>query len=453
MKSLAATTWILLTSWLIMTAGCGKPVAPSAGTPAAETNGSPDAQVDSPTKSAVQQPQAAGRVASLPLPRRRVDRKGLEAAITRSGDYLVASCDEQGRFRYVAHPDSFIELPLQYNVLRHIGAIHGLARYQHYAPSASVRAAIDRSLMFLRDHCLRPLEETDDMLAVWSDPQLTGQPTAVAKLGGAALAIIAMDAINEIEAGTVPVAELQQLGRFLTWMQKSDGSFYSLYTPARGGRDDSFQSQFYPGEATLALLLLARHDPAGPWRTAATGAMTQLARSQSDRLISTPDQWALLAGGPLLKKLEPSTTRGAIVEHLARTADDMLNDQLAGLADLRTTGCYTADGQTCPTATRLEGLLATLTYLPEKHRVLRQQIVISVQLGMSFLVRSQVRRGELAGGFPRVTASLSPDDPRLANIPGQQIEEIRIDYVQHALAAMLSYHQLMEQHELPGWDR
>ena len=45
--------------------------------------------------------------------------------------------------------------------------------------------------------------------------------------------------------------------------------------------------------------------------------------------------------------------------------------------------------------------------------------------------------------FPCVTASLSPDDPRLSAIPELQVEEIRIDYVQHALCAMIRYHDLL----------
>ena len=48
-----------------------------------------------------------------------------------------------------------------------------------------------------------------------------------------------------------------------------------------------------------------------------------------------------------------------------------------------------------------------------------------------------------------MTASLSPDDPRLTAIADIQVEEIRIDYVQHALCAMIRYHDLLARGDLP----
>ena len=286
------------------------------------------------------------------------------------------------------------------------------------------------------------------MLAVWSDPDVVhDRSETVAKLGGAALALVALDQVEGVQAGTTSLEEFRQLGRFILAMQKQDGSFYSLFIPSRGGPDDQFKSQFYPGEAAYGLLLLSVRDPGGPWLQAAADAVAALARQQLEKRITTPDQWTLMAGELLLanyEKCQAPMPRSGILDHLKRTAADMLNDQLVALADPRTTGCYTVDGQTCPTATRLEGLLALLDYLPGEDRALAMQTSDSVQLAISFLVRCQVRRGRLAGGFPCVTALLSPDDPRLAAMPGLQVEEIRIDYVQHALCAMIRYHEQMD---------
>ncbi len=443
--------WQWLAIVVLLVIGCQPPppVEPAVDPEKVETQqkqpGDPaNPETDEPSASAVR----------IPRPSRQVTATALKAAIDRSGQYLVKNCDAAGRFTYLLHPDVSVDPGEQYNVLRHLGAIYGLARYHRFSPSDEVAAATSRSVQFLRRHCLRPPEGTDRMLAVWSDPELVhGPPYPVAKLGGAALALVALDEVEKVHLGTTSLEEFRQLGRFIISMQKEDGSFYSLFIPSRGGPDDEFKSQFYPGEAAFGLLLLSSRDPQGPWLQAAADAVAALARQELEKRITTPDQWALMAGELLLanyEKCQAPMPREGILDHLRRTAGDMLNDQLSALADTRTTGCYTVDGQTCPTATRLEGLLALLSYLPAEDRVLADQTRSSVQLAMSFLLRCQVRRGRLAGGFPCVTASLSPDDPRLAGLQKTQVEEIRIDYVQHALCAMIRYHELLGRGELPS---
>lgn len=454
MKLPSAVIGLVLGSVLPSLSGCqSQNETPPAGR-ASNTTNSHAEDAEPATEPVVEDTEpTAQRISSLPLPRRRVGRKELEAAIQRSGNYLASHCDEDGRFQYLAHPDPRIDTGRDYNLLRHIGAIYGLARLEQFAPTPVVREAISRSSSFLFDQAVRPIpEEEEGMLAVWSDPELTGQVRPQAKLGGAALAVIALDACRSFQP--VDVEQLKKLGQFLLWMQKPDGSFFSIYDPTIDWRELRFESQFYPGEATFALILLHQIDPDGPWRKAASASMRALARKQAGRLISTPDQWALLAGRPFLQAVEKEPAlRQLAIDHLARTASDMLHDQRAALADPRTAGCYTVDGQTCPTATRLEGLLAAIHYLPDSHRSLRREAILSVELGMSFLLGSQIRRGPLSGGFPCVTAALSPDDPRLSGIEATQVEAIRIDYVQHALSAMLSYHELMKSGDLPGLDK
>jgi hypothetical protein len=97
-------------------------------------------------------------------------------------------------------------------------------------------------------------------------------------------------------------------------------------------------------------------------------------------------------------------------------------------------GCLRDGGLACSTATRLEGLLATLTFLPAENGMLRERISATATHGISFLIRSQIRSGEYAGGIPRA----------LRRFPsGDEIEtQVRIDCVQHALSAMMQYRQL-----------
>ena len=81
-----------------------------------------------------------------------------------------------------------------------------------------------------------------------------------------------------------------------------------------------------------------------------------------------------------------------------------------------------------PTATRLEGLLAAWLVLPQG--ALRQRVHRAVDDGIDFLVAAQVDAGPYRGAFTRYQPGcLSPES---------RADEIRIDYVQHALAATMA---------------
>ena len=87
-------------------------------------------------------------------------------------------------------------------------------------------------------------------------------------------------------------------------------------------------------------------------------------------------------------------------------------------------------------------MLAALTFLPDEHIELKKQIVISAEEGIGFLLRSQIASGEYAGAIPRAVRPLPETHHRFNKTFNQRATEVRIDYVQHALSAMLQYRQL-----------
>ena len=82
-----------------------------------------------------------------------------------------------------------------------------------------------------------------------------------------------------------------------------------------------------------------------------------------------------------------------------------------------------------------------LTFLPGDHPIV-PQVTRAVHRGMAFMLRAQWPDGQHAGGIPMAIEWL-PDDgrPETARF-NANATEIRIDYVQHALSAMLQYRQL-----------
>jgi hypothetical protein len=128
-----------------------------------------------------------------------------------------------------------------------------------------------------------------------------------------------------------------------------------------------------------------------------------------------------------------------LLRHAGQICESILANRSALPLGYRLSGCFTDDGRTCPTATRLEGLLAALTFLPAKQTELRDRINLAVRSGIRFLTASQIQSGPYTGGIPRAVQYLAENHPRFSTAFNQRATEIRIDYVQHALSAMLQY--------------
>jgi hypothetical protein len=363
----------------------------------------------------------------------------LPAAIDRSAHYLAGLCDDRGQFTYRTHLDPQVEQRPAYNVLRHAGAVVALAQYCQRSHDVAARDAMRRAAEFLRRDCLGPVAGNANLLAVWSDPVREGnQEPRQAKLGGAGLALVALLSVERLEPGSIPLPELQSLGRFLIFMQKSDGSFYSKYFPDTG-RNDVWQSDYYPGEAALGLLMLYDRDPAPQWLRTAALALHRIAEKGAATRPTFPDQWYLLATELMLhQEFDESlpASREVLIAHARQTCEDMLAEQQGQRHNPQIGGCYTPDGRSCPTATRLEGLLAAVAFLPESDAALKRRIRQSIEQGMEFLLRCQIVDGPNAGAVPRVMPGFAPPEDDSDHERGQ---EVRIDYIQHALSAMIRF--------------
>ena len=98
-------------------------------------------------------------------------------------------------------------------------------------------------------------------------------------------------------------------------------------------------------------------------------------------------------------------------------------------------GSFDEAGRTAPTATRMEGLLAALEFLPNDATGRRARIEAAVDRGIAFLLRAQITSGPYAGGMPEAM----PGARSIMFRADPGASDIRIDYVQHALSAWLRY--------------
>lgn len=342
--------------------------------------------------------------------------------------FLESMLRPDGSFLYQADLDPSAGVRVQYNVLRHAGSVYAMAEaVRHGVGSAE---AVARAARFFRLAFVRPAE--GGRTAVWSLPRLNGdrRPYDAVKLGACGLALLAL-------AGRAPAADLRGVASFVLHMQRDDGGFHSKYVPSRGGMQTDWVSLYYPGEAALGLMALyeAAPSPDAAWLRGAKRALLYLARLREGQAEVEPDHWALIATGRLLllsreradvSAAIESEERRAIVAHAEQVARHMLREQAAAARAGAPAGCFERSGRATPSATRLEGLLA-LRGAAEAGGIdasLADRLDEAAHAGMRFLLGAWVRDGPDRGAVPR-----SP-------LRGS---DLRIDYNQHALSAMLQY--------------
>ena len=383
-----------------------------------------------------------------------VDPVQLTASIHLAAGYLVKRCDQNGKFLYRINLNPDATVKPRYNFLRHAGAICALGQYQQAYPDPVTLQTMKRAALFLKKASIDPIPEKfapvpfrNDLLAVWSIPAVTGSGKPVqAKLGGTGLGLAALAGLENIAPGTTPLDYLRQMGNFIVFMQKKDGSFYSKFYPHHGGKNDRWTSLYYPGEAALGLIMLYELNPDPQWLQAAADATAYLVRLRKGNPKVPADHWALLATSKLLPfydRCRQPLPKTAIVNHAVQISESILKAAAHYPQTSPTYGCLTDDGRTTPTAIRLEGLLAALDIIPDKYKLLKKQIVISAHGGIGFLLRSQIQTGEYAGAIPRAIRPLPENHAKFSKAFNLRATEVRIDYVQHALSAMLQYQQLL----------
>jgi hypothetical protein len=357
--------------------------------------------------------------------------RDVDQAIGLAAGYLERVCHPDGRFSYLLDISSGQETS-SYNIIRHAGAIYALGMLNHSHPDPQVTLAMVRAAEFMRKNYVE-VGPHPDQLVVWERPlsRVTDSQHPIAELGATSLGIVALAAVREVSPKSVTLTDLQAFGHFVLFLQRSNGSFVSKYRKG-SGPISNFESLYYPGEAALAFVTLYEADHSTRWLSAACRALSYLAKSRSNLSTVPADHWSLIATAKLLPYCEqgPCTaSRAELVRHAIQICDSMLRDEVKKPSIPGLVGAFEAGGRTTPTATRLEGLLASLEFLPKGE--LRTAIEAATTRGIAFLLRAQIKTGANQGGMPGVF---------LTGANGATA--IRIDYVQHAMSAWIRYQNL-----------
>ncbi len=365
----------------------------------------------------------------------------MKTAADLAANFLLFMALGNGSFVYRINIDPTITVRPRYNWLRHAGTLYALAAYYELTKRPEIVPVIEKAVDRMRSRSMALVDGVPGALAIWSDGRVTGaKDPRTAKLGASGLGLVALTALHGIQSSSVRTDEMDGLARFMMSMQLPDGAFYSKFIPSKGGRQDEWVSLYYPGEAALGLTKLYDIDSNADWLEGARKTLRYLSESRRDQSQVPADHWALIATGQMWPYLDDND-RSVFKRHARQVVKSMLSEQIWG-DNPAVRGGFAPDGRTTPTATRLEGLLATESLFrdePDLHR----KLSIGVSWGIRFLLNAQIKTGQYKGAFTRATARIASSHPNAQSF-NRRTTEVRIDYVQHALSAFIQYQGFQE---------
>jgi len=356
----------------------------------------------------------------------------LLSSATLGGDYLIRSIDDSGRFIYEYDPETD-EVSDSYNMLRHAGTVYAMLELYDQTQNPALLTAAQKGLKFLLKNIKSCKFNEQEYLCLIDEE-------GDVKLGGNALSIIAFTEYTKImnkyfdaedtgwELQSITENTAYNLADWIVATQKNDGEFTAHKTNPEGTYSSTFVSEYYPGEAILALLRLYAMDPSA---TNNPDKYLDAAQKGADWLITVRDKkktidsiahdhW-LLYGLNELYRLRPNQI---YLDHAWKIVDAI--EKLQG-----ETGGFYDPPRSTPTATRSEALVSAYrlaVYSKTNSRL--DEILKILDRAIAFELRTQLtdKNSRAFGGF------------------GESLKNqtVRIDYVQHNISALLGYAEILK---------
>jgi hypothetical protein len=352
---------------------------------------------------------------------------------TEAADHLSSTVGDDGAIRYLYDPMAN-EIRSGQNLLRHAGTTYSLVQAWQRKPTPAWRDAASRAIRYLLAHSASDVR---------NGPHGGGLGQYVVegkdiKLGGAGLALVLLATWESATGDTTFREDARRYATFLVSQQLEDGEFVAFPSRTPGGEPRDDTSAYYPGEATLGLVLLHDLEPQGPWLDAARRGADWLIdvrdRGKGPSRLSN-DHWLMIA----LSHLYVATKDSRYVEHALAIAGAVTYQAKKHAGHERFhpdyRGGYYEPPRGTPAATRAEGLVAVLDTCRAAGRQcpeVRDLLLATV----SHLLQARYRPDLLGwSADPQAISGAFPGgitDPLVRN-----------DYTQHALSAVLGTERLL----------
>lgn len=364
----------------------------------------------------------AARDRALPLvqgvvPVDHVGRDRMLASARAGGEFLMRIQRDDGAFIYTLDPWLATQSKTAYNIVRHAGTAAALFELAaHTGDERFLRSAV-RAMEHLTGW-YRPGSQEGLAYVLDKDGK--------AKLGAFGLALLALSRKLEVAPEPTDRERALQLGRQIVAMQQPDGSFES-YLRIRGDEPTGSVSLYYPGEAMLGLARIAAVGIDDGFLAAAHRGADYLIASRQGRTKLPPDAWLIQA----LDILHATDPKPSYVEHAMAISKSMLANQYGPDAPPVYVGGFGNEPiRSTRTTARVEGLVAACRLGLRVGDERAPGILAAMQRAVPHLLTMQYDADN----------SFFLDDPAAVAggmRGGLDDAEIRIDYVQHHISAML----------------
>ncbi|MBX3071069.1 MAG: acetate--CoA ligase family protein [Thermomicrobiales bacterium] len=353
-------------------------------------------------------------------------------------DWIAGSIGSDGRFAYLYYPETNTYNRNQYNEVRHAGTIYSL--FQCYDLNRNSR-------------WLEAAESACRWLFEASVPTPFGGKAFCykgrMKLGGQALALVALLERRRVLKDSQYDDLIADLTVFLDALEMEDspGQYFNSYLVSSEEMLPTPESDYYPGEALLAITRLAQHFPDGPFLEQAVRAGEFLTRVKDGDIVDQGvvprhDHWLAMA----LCELYPQFPSPVFAKVAYMQAEAMMASQYPGShPNWRQIGGsrrgksvnYTS------TATKAEAMNAVwglAVYRGDEGMVelVSEAALRTVQFGMRVQYTSEIARN-----FPRPSRVVG------AWAQDEQESYVRVDFVQHNISALAGAYHLVKNGRLP----
>ncbi|KQC08907.1 MAG: hypothetical protein APR62_03795 [Smithella sp. SDB] len=359
---------------------------------------------------------------------KKVSSREIKEALLLAGEYLKNAVRDDGSFVYEYYPPTNKVSPY-YNMLRHAGTIYAMVELYNLTNDKTLLKKIQKVITFLIGN-LKSTKVKDQNVLVAIDYDNI-------KLGGNALAILALAEYIKVTETREYLETAQKLARWIQATQASDGSFLIHKQNFTTKKISGFISNYYPGEAIYALTSLYKIDKNKKWLDTAEKAAHYLILVRDGG--KTPEQlnqdhW-LLYGLNELYRLSPQKI---YYEHALKITEAILNDQRKDPSD-DDAGSFDKPAYSTASATRIEGLSASYQLVKDFGTKKELEAIFNgIYLGIQFLLKNQITEetvkqkkwpAKAVGGFQE----------------NSDIPNIRIDCVQHNVSALLGAYRMLEE--------
>jgi len=356
-----------------------------------------------------------------------VDKDFLLSSAVAAGDYLKNEVNEEGKFTYLYEPET-VSIPSKYNILRHSGTLYSMIEVYEFTEDEDLLNSIKRAFTYLTDK-IEPCFDLENASCVVEKNYV--------KVGGNALAILAMVKYAEVTGDISYLDIAESLAEWLYLIQDENGSFSVHKRNNETGEDDDFVSEYYPGEAIFALSKLYGVTKNEKWlRVAAENADYLINDRDKNAKISwlNHDHWLLYG----LNELYRHGPNEIYIEHSQKIVQSILQKQRQIDCEQKGwCGSYYTPPRSTPTATRTEGLIAAYKLIKDYgDQQMLPEILKAIDLGIQFQMKCQFDE-DLSADF------YDPERINGAFYKGPEDYEIRIDYVQHNISGLLGYYRIL----------